>query len=165
MSRYITSSHWTCGLSKSLFALSILFVLNSCTVGRGNLSFSQLKYPVSLSPALYDGNEKVLIKGQELEPVRSFEFKQNYWSLLYGGIPLTNDRALSKKMNDIISQEKGVGIINLSVTVGYGVSNKVSALLLGLPGILPIYPGCSRVIVKGEVVRLSPSVSEVIPPE
>lgn len=58
----------------SFILVTMLISLSACTVGaRGHLNFADAKYPISLSPALYDQNDNVLLKGKQLNVVGKFK--------------------------------------------------------------------------------------------
>lgn len=60
---------------KSLIIVTMLISVSACTVGaRGHLKFTEAKYPISLSPALYDQNDNVLLKGKQLNVVGKFKY-------------------------------------------------------------------------------------------
>ncbi|MDH5414628.1 MAG: hypothetical protein OEW87_10865, partial [Flavobacteriaceae bacterium] len=62
----------------------VLFASSCASVGaRGHLNFKGLKYPVSLSPALYGKGDKVLIKNKDLKVVKKFKHKKRFWGLAY----------------------------------------------------------------------------------
>lgn len=136
----------------SFIVVIILISQSACSVGaRGHLKFSEAKYPVSLSPALYDQNNNVLIKGKQLKVVGKFKHEKRFWGLMYSWVRITGSEDVDEAINRAIKNKKGVGLINLAVTTDGCLSNS----LMTFPfSILPIIPGCTDAIIEGDIVKL-----------
>lgn len=136
----------------SLIIAVMLISLSACTVGaRGHLKFSEAKYPISMSPALYDQNDNVLVKGKQLNVVGKFKYEKRFWGLAYGWMRISGSKDVDQAINDAIQKEKGVGLINLAITTDGCLSNSI----VGFPfGILPVMPGCTDTIIEGDIVNL-----------
>jgi len=135
------------------FIIGIMLIsLSACTVGaRGHLKFSEAKYPISLSPALYDQNDNVLVKGKQLNVVGKFKYEKRFWGLTYSWIRISGSKDVDEAINDAIGKKQGVGLINLAVTTDGCLSNS----LITFPfSILPVIPGCTDTIIEGEIVNL-----------
>ena len=137
----------------SIFFYFIIQIVG-CSSYKGMLKFDNLKYPASMSAFLYDKNNKVVMRGKELDSISSFKYKKTYWSLAYGLIKLTNEKSLNDSLNAIIKRTNGDGIINLKVKIEQGVTNKIYSFLLYLPSYIPIFPSTAKITVSGEVVKL-----------
>jgi hypothetical protein len=137
---------------KILVIAASLISLSSCAVGaRGHLTFSEAKYPVSLSPALYDQNDNVLVKDKQLRVVGKFRYEKRFWGVMYSWVRLSGSNDVDAALNKAIEQNQGVGVINLSVTTDGCVSNSVVTFPIS---ILPIIPGCTDAMIEGDIVKL-----------
>jgi predicted small lipoprotein YifL len=136
----------------SLIIAVTLISLSACTVGaRGHLNFSEAKYPISLSPALYDQNDNVLVKGKQLNVVGKFKYEKRFWGLSYSWIRISGSKDVDQAINEAIQKEKGVGLINLAVTTDGCLSNSMMTFPFS---ILPVIPGCTDTIIEGDIVNL-----------
>jgi hypothetical protein len=144
-------------ISISIILVLYFILINGCSSTRGIINFNSLRYPASMSAFLSDQNQKVVMKGRELESLYSFKYKKTFWSLAYGLIPLSNGESISKYLNEIVDQYKGDGIINLTITIEQGGINKFYSFLMYLPSYIPIFPGSALITVSGEVVKLKQS--------
>lgn len=131
---------------------AMLIFLSSCSVGaRGHLKFSEAKYPISLSPALYDQNDNVLVKGKQLNVVGKFKYEKRFWGVMYSWIRLSGSEDVDEAINNAIEKKHGVGLINLAVTTDGCLSNSLMTFPIS---ILPIIPGCIDAIIEGDIVNL-----------
>lgn len=136
----------------SFIVVIMLVSLSACTAGaRGHLKLSEAKYPISLSPALYDQNYNILIKGKQLKVVGKFKYEKRFWGLVYSWVRITGSEDVDKAINRAIKKKKGVGLINLAVTTDGCLSNSFMTFPFS---ILPIIPGCTDAIIEGDIVRL-----------
>ncbi len=136
----------------SFIIVSMLISLSACSVGaRGHLNFADAKYPISLSPALYDQNDNVLVKGKQLNVVGQFKYEKRFWGLMYSWVRLSGSKEVDEAINDAIAKKQGVGLINLAITTDGCVSNSIMTFPLS---ILPIIPGCTDTIIEGDIVSL-----------
>ena len=136
----------------SFILVAVLISLSACTVGaRGHLNFADAKYPISLSPALYDQNDNVLLKGKQLNVVGKFKYEKRFWGITYAWIRMSGSKDVDEAINDSIEKNKGVGLINLSLTTDGCLSN---SLMTWPFSILPIIPGCTNTIIEGDIVSL-----------
>jgi hypothetical protein len=140
----------------------LLIQITGCSSTRGLINFSSLNYPASMSAFLCDQNQKVVMKGRELETLYSFEHKKTFWSLVYGLIPLSQGESINKYLNSIVDQYKGDGIINLTITIEHGAVNKIYSFLMYLPSLIPIFPSSALITVSGEVVKLKQTESSYL---
>lgn len=144
-----------CQLKLILF-LTILVIFSSCFRSKGVITFNDLKHPVSTSAFLLDHNYALVMKGKDLDVLHVFEFKETSWSIFYGLIPLSQNGDMSIKLNEIIDQHNGDGIVNLQISIEEGAVNKMySFLFMYLPGIIPVLPSSAGILLSGEVVKLS----------
>lgn len=131
---------------------AMLISLSSCSAGaRGHLKFSEAKYPISLSPALYDKKDNILIKDKQLKVVGKFKYEKRFWGLAYSWVRITGSDDVDEAINKAIKKKKGVGLINLAVTTDGCLSNSFMTFPFSL---LPIIPGCTDAIIEGDIVRL-----------
>lgn len=135
------------------FIVGIMLIsLSACTVGaRGHLKFSEAKYPISLSPALYDQNDNVLVKGKQLNVVGKFKYEKRFWGISYAWIRMSGSSDVDEAINDAIAKKQGVGLINLAITTDGCVSNSIMTFPFS---ILPVIPGCTDTMIEGDIVSL-----------
>lgn len=136
----------------SFIIAGMLISLSACSVGaRGHITLSETKYPVSLSPALYDQNDNVLVKGKQLNVVGKFKYEKRFWGLMYSWVRISGSTDVDAAINDAIEKQHGVGLINLAVTTDGCLSNS----LMTFPfSILPVIPGCTNTTIEGDIVNL-----------
>ena len=137
---------------KSLIIVTILISVSACTVGaRGHLKFTEAKYPISLSPALYDQNDNVLIKGKQLNVVGKFKYEKRFWGLSYAWLRLSGSKDVDEAINAAIAKNQGVGLINMSITTDGCLLNSMMTFPFS---ILPIMPGCTDTVIEGDIVGM-----------
>jgi hypothetical protein len=124
--------------------------LGGCAGARGALAFDRLRYPVSASPFVFGPDDRPLNPGQ-LMPVGRMVWHEHIWGFWWSWIPLSGTVDVSDPINAQIARAGGDGIINLHVTVENCGMNYVPFL-----NWLPIYPGCTSVLIAGDIVRLPP---------
>jgi len=146
----------------NIIAIFMLILLSACSSTTGILKFSSLQYPASMSAFLYDKNDKIVMKGDNLETIEQFTIKKTFWSLAYGLIPLSQEESISQKLNEKIKANGGDGVINLTVTIEHGVTNKIFSFLMYIPSYVPILPSTARVSISGEIVKLVQPASSYI---
>ena len=133
----------------------IILFLSGCTCGKGLIKMQNSHYPISFSAFLYDKNHNVVMTGKELDTISSFSVTKTFWTLGYGLIPLTTDKVLCEKVNSLIREKHGDGVVNFSVLVEAGTMNKIwSFCFMYLPGYVPVFPASVKVTLSGTIVRL-----------
>jgi hypothetical protein len=140
----------------SIIVVFLIIQIFGCSSNRGLVRFNTLKYPTSMSAFLFDQDETVIMKGKGLESLYSFKHAKTFWNLAYGLIPLNQaEEGISNYLNSIVEEYNGDGIINLTLTIEQGASNKIYSFLMYLPSLIPIFPSSVRITVTGEVVKLN----------
>ena len=133
-------------------------LLAGCTGGRKTLDFPRLAYPVSMSPALYSSSGEVVSlssgffsRSGGLDKVESFKFTKRFYSLVYSQLRITPEGEVSERINDLVRQHKGVGVVNFKVEAeGCGWNTWGIRLVIG--ALLPIWPGCVDATFSGDIV-------------
>ncbi|MBX7082688.1 MAG: hypothetical protein K1X88_26010 [Nannocystaceae bacterium] len=138
-----------------LTALAAIALSSGCAGGRSNLRFDDTRYPVSLSPTVLGSDGMVLVPARR-EIVGKLEIETKVYGLLWAAVPLTPNKNLSDQVNDQIERAGGQAVVNLRVTSRQCGLN--SAWVLST---VPLWPGCSRVFVQGEIIRERPA--ELVP--
>ena len=95
----------------------------------------------------------------ELEPLGAFEFSTTQLGFVWSLVP-SKTVEISEQINAAVAAKHGDGVVALSVTNKSCVSN----YLFPLP-ILPFWPGCQELTVKGTVVRLKVAAATSRPME
>ena len=124
-----------------------IFFIN-CASAKSDLKFSTVKYPVSLSPYLYGPNWEKLQAGKQLTSVSKFFYKQSYYSILYGWLPLSSEKKFNEYINQKIKEKNAKGMVNLSISSQMCGINNIIIL-----NILPVWPGCTIMTAQGEIVQ------------
>lgn len=133
---------------KLVFVIGLFgLLICSCAGGRGGISFKTASYPISMSQMLFDSQGRNL-PPQAFQIVGTVSAQRRLWGIMYSWIPLGGTRDVSEDMNRQISAVSGEGVVGLHAVVkGCGL-NGIFPLTL-----LPIWPGCAKVEVKGWIVR------------
>jgi hypothetical protein len=126
-------------------AVAACVVLTGCAGARYDFAADHARYPVSFSPALPDDKGTILYLGHELESKGSFEFSTYQLGFLYGVTSGTVD--VSDQINAEVVKRGGEGVVGLALQN----TNCFTNYLFPLP-LLPFYPGCQVVTVRGTVV-------------
>lgn len=131
-----------------ILALFLFAIMVSCAGARGNLRFDELKYPVSMSPALYDKDNTVVFYKRELKPVGKLDYTKTIWSTLWTAVTFNPSQELGGPINTQIEENGGEGVVNMTVHVRNCSLNYIPILAW-----LPIWPGCTVVNIEGDVVK------------
>jgi hypothetical protein len=165
-----------------LIAACIIFLISGCTVAaKVNIHASDLDYPVSYSDSFYD--DQLLTRYPDTyRTVNNFSFDFTKFSFTFP-INSESNEDISQKLNEIIKQNEGDGIVGLKITVSDSPLNSLTlftkivslwgfmigtasfisdasrdaALLAGCS--LAIYllsPAAANVTIEGKVVKMSP---------
>lgn len=135
-------------MKKVVAGALLLAVASACAGAKGNVRFDSLKYPVSMSPVLYDSDGRMLYHERQLKSVDKFQYSRWIWSMFWTGLVFNREQDLSAPVNQKIEESGGQGIVNLTVTTSGCFLNYVP-----LVSILPIWPGCTVVSIHGDVVK------------
>ena len=123
-----------------------LFTL-SCAGARGDLQLDALTHPVSMSGYLWDDRGRA-VSARDLEVVGEFTETRRRWGLLYSFVPVSSTPDLGSAVDQEIRSAGGEGVINLTVTSsGCGIN------YIPVVSLLPVWPGCANVEVRGQIVR------------
>ncbi len=136
-------------------SITCTLVFTGCTFHSGNITFNNLKYPVSMSPFLYGQNNEILAKNKDLTVLDSFRYKTTKWVILYGAIPFSSYKVTDKDIVDAINKKieevGGEGIIELSVTYSQPTNDFFMFI-----NFLPVFPSWTTLTVEGNIVRSKP---------
>jgi hypothetical protein len=132
-----------------LFSAMVILIISGCGVSGCRINFDELKYPASMSGYLYGPTGESIGHGTGLTPIQDFRHIAYLCSIFYSIVPLTRSSDIIELMNKRIESTGGDGMTDVSVSSDY--DKLTSVVFLNL---LPIWPGCSEVTVKGTIVRL-----------
>lgn len=132
-----------------LFSAMIMLISNGCGMSGSRINFDELKYPASMSGSLYGPAGDSIEQGTGLNPVQDFEYTKDLCSILYSIIPVSRSDDIIELMNNKIETVGGDGITNVSISSDYSMLTSVFPL-----NYLPVWPGCSRITVRGTIVKL-----------
>jgi hypothetical protein len=143
---------------RKLFAVALLALSTGCAGGRTWITAPTANYPVSISEGMR-GPDGALLSAREMQVVGHFTSEHTGWNLLYSSIPLTPHKNISEEINAQIAAVQGDGIVRLST------SSKPCALdYFVILTIIPFWPGCADVDLKGDIIRYSPASPPMAPP-
>jgi hypothetical protein len=129
------------------FVLAVL-LLEGCAGAKAHIVGDSLRYPVSMSASLPDGDGQVRALGDGLESVGRLRDSWTVVGIGYGH--QTRDLDVSAPINARVAELSGDGVVQLAVRSSNCLLNFVFPLNL-----LPIWPGCVTVAVDGEVVKVT----------
>lgn len=118
-----------------------------CAGGHSTLKFDETRYPVSLSPTVLGSDGQVLLPdGREV--VGKLDLETKVYGMLWAAVPLTPNKDISEKVNAAIEEAGGDAVVNLRVT-----SRQCGLNHAWVISTVPLWPGCSRVFVQGDIIR------------
>lgn len=131
-----------------LVAISTTVMLTGCiTGGRTEVRFDNTAYPVSLSPAVY-GSDGAVLADTERTVVGELNVNLRAWSMVWGAVSLKRIRDVSEKINAQIQEANGQAVVNMKILARQCGGNYVVPLTM-----LPLYPGCTKIKITGDIVR------------
>ena len=140
---------------KSLFPLLSILLIANCIGSRHTVKFSEMNYAVSMTPVIYGSDGRVKADGVGLEVIGDIEVTRRYWSLVYSFVPIGETGQQVRDFNNAIAARGAHGVINFSVE-NEGCDMNNFAYLVA-PAVLPFFPGCSKITLRGKIVRESPT--------
>lgn len=131
-----------------LTVIAVVWLLSSACAGvKTQISYAKLRYPVSLSGALPDAYGNLHVLGHNLEDLGTIDESLTVFGLGYG--LQTREVDLSDPINARISALHGDGAVQVELI------SKSCAMNFFFPlNILPFWPGCVDLAVRGRVVRV-----------
>lgn len=149
------------------FLILILAIfVGGCAGSRGVMTFDNLRHPTSMSAYIYGPNDEVLAK-EDLMVMGNVHIEKAYWGFMFSLVNVSDDKKIVDAINQQVDEKGGDGVINLSVTAeGCAISGFTILQLL------PIWPGCTNVVVTGDIVKAremkadipKPPALPVVPP-
>ncbi len=130
-----------------------LVLLQACIGSRHTVKFQELEYPVSMSGQLYGSDRRIKAAGAGLDVIGDVEVTRRYWSLLYSFVPLGDTAQQVRDLNRMIAARGAQGVIQFEIE-NEGCDMNNFALLIA-PAVLPFFPGCSKITLRGRLVRES----------
>jgi hypothetical protein len=131
-----------------VLAAGCLFIGTGCAGARTTIAADHAAYPVSLSPAVRDSDKKI-VSGDDLEHVAKFRADATAWGMPYSAIRLNPRTDISAQINDQIRRAGGEAIVNLKI-----MSAQCGANFAALIDAIPLWPGCAKIAVEGDIVKV-----------
>lgn len=132
-----------------LAAAAIALAASGCAGARTSVVADSALYPISMSRAVRDADGNIVPEGH-LEKVGRFHDESLAWGLVYSAVPLTPRKDISGAVNEQMGATKGEAVVNVTI----GAKNCVLNMIWPLT-ILPFWPGCTKIIVDGDIVRVA----------
>lgn len=139
---------------KVLVIIATVLAVN-CIGSRHKIKTDDLSYAVSMTPQIYGSDGRVKAENIGLEIIGDIEVTHRYWSLVYSFVPLGETTQQMRAFNQTIAARGGQAVINFSVE-NEGCDMNNFAYLVA-PAVLPFFPGCSKITLRGKIVRESPT--------
>jgi hypothetical protein len=133
-----------------MVALASTLLIAGCAGGRTSIVAGDASYPVSLSEGVRDRDGE-LVEEERKDFVGTYEDERMAWGTLYSSVKLTPTKDISKQVDAQVKKVRGDAVINLRVATEHCGWNFVPILNL-----LPVWPGCTTVKIKGDIVRVAP---------
>lgn len=128
-----------------------LAALAACIGNRQTVKLNELKYAVSMTPTIYGNDGAIRADGVGLEVIGDIEVAHNYWSLVYSFVPLGDSTEQVRNFNNLVAKRGGHGVINFEIeNEGCALNNFAYVVV---PAVLPFFPGCSKITMRGKLVR------------
>ncbi len=133
---------------KTIAAFFVLFsslqAVGCYTGARFNLVAPNLDYPVSMTEAVHDHELKVR-SFDDYDELSRFTLTFTGWSV---GFPLSPNpqKDISDRLNAIVKEKNGDGIVGLTITVG---NNSINGVTMALKGISAVTFAASLLILSG----------------
>lgn len=141
-----------------LIMFALLLGSTSCVI-QSNIRADHARYPISLSGGLPTTDGRTLITGEDLVEVGQID--KTYWrcKILYSTIALGLDVDISDEVNRLAEAHQADGVTQLQVSSSETFTHNGFILRL-----LPIWPICHSVLIKGKLVKnRTPEVAHVSP--
>jgi hypothetical protein len=128
---------------------ALLAASTGCAGARTSVVADEAAYPISLSRAVRDQDGSI-VASEHLTKVGSLHQDTKAWGMFYSAVKLTPRTDISRVVNAQVAALGGDAVVNLRVSGNHCVSNFFVVLTL-----LPFFPGCARVEVDGDIVKVS----------
>lgn len=106
--------------------------------------------PVSLSRGVRD-SDGTLVPEERRLVVGHFEEHRTAWGMFYSLASLTPESDISDAINEQVAAAHGDAVIHLSIRSKPCVAN-----FIPIVNWLPFWPGCSKVVFEGDIIRVLP---------
>ncbi|HSO34737.1 MAG TPA: hypothetical protein VLT33_19520 [Labilithrix sp.] len=141
-------------LVRKLAALVVLigFVApgTGCAGARTTVAADKAEYPISLSRAVRDPDGEI-VSNERAVKVAPFRATSTAWGIFYSLLRINPRTDISEAVNAQVAAAGGQAVVNLRVMAGHCAMNTVAVLVS-----LPFLPGCTKVVVEGDIIRLVP---------
>jgi hypothetical protein len=137
-------------VKKCLIIWTLLTLLASCSIGIGVVRTDELKYPASLSPYLPDADGTIVSEQKGLEIIGKAYTSKRFYRIVYGAFPLNDTEWESGvELNAQVEKAGGQGLVNVEIE-----NSPCAISQTGLLNIVPIWPGCNLVEIRGDIVKV-----------
>lgn len=135
---------------RTFAALAVVLTgATGCAGARTNVVADDARYPISLSRAVRDEDGRLVESGRAVK-VGALRHEKTAWGLLYSAISLTPRTDISATVNQRVEAAGGDAVVNLRVSGSECATDWFAILTF-----LPVWPGCTNVVVEGDVVRVT----------
>lgn len=128
-------------------AMFLVLLSIGCTGARFHVRGDALDYPVSLSGSLPDADGNLHVLGENLESLGLLDEKWLVFGFVYSATG--QDIEIGERVNARVEDLDGEGVAGMQIRTSLCGSN-----LLPFVFLVPIFPGCISVHLRGIVVRL-----------
>lgn len=132
--------------------ITALAFVTGCSGARTNVTADEARYPISLSRAVRDADGEIVAQ-ERAKKVADFQHESTSVAVFYSFAGAAK-KDISRFVNEQVAKHGGDAIVNLKVGVKQCGANWVPFLY-----ILPFWPGCATVQVKGDIVKVAPKAA------
>ena len=139
-------------MSRRINIVILLFLISAlvgCAGARPEVRLDSANYPVSMSGVILDNNGKPLYRNEQI-PVGRFEAEKIGYAMGYSYLQL-NSVDFSEELNRQVSAVNGEAVVNFEVEKIFSGCRILQCLQITQA--LPVFLGCSKIRVKGNIIR------------
>jgi hypothetical protein len=137
---------------------SLLFALTGCAGARTQVVAATAEVPVSMSRGVRDA-DGALVGADRREVVGQFDEDRTAWGMLYSAVKLTPEKDISRAVNEQVQRAHGDAVINVSIA-----TRQCGLTWVPILNLLPFWPGCANVHVRGDIIRVRAASAAAAPP-
>jgi hypothetical protein len=138
-------------VTKLAAALVLLVGASGCAGARTSVVADDARYPISLSRAVRDADGSLVESGRIVN-VRTLQIESTAWGVLYSAVRLTPRTDISNAVNERVSAWGGDALVNVQISSAHCATDWFAVFTM-----LPFWPGCTNVVVKGDIVKVLPN--------
>lgn len=137
--------------------LLIALATGGCAGARTEIVAPHAAVPISLSHAVRAA-DGALVPAADREVVGTFHDERMAWGLFYSAVKLTPEKDISDEVNAQVARAGGDAVVMLRIE-----AHACAASYFAVLNALPVWPGCTKVTIDGDIVRVRRAAREPVP--